>query len=226
MTEQLHENQVNQQVLEQVPVAVPEKKKSNTKLFIVISLIAISLITVGIYAGMQIGKKQIPVVLPTAPPPEVRPTTSPNSIPNETGSWKTYTDSNLNYSFQYPPTSCELQRSFGDTTFAICYLPKGSDGGSKHNNGYVISHGFISESQLSLMGVTYCDASPNDSSRCESFKIGKVTASIDWGTGGDASANAWISRSNGGMVTFDLQPVTAESKEILEQILSTFKFLD
>ncbi|MBI3443561.1 hypothetical protein HY008_02735 [Candidatus Woesebacteria bacterium] len=142
----------------------------------------------------------------------------------ETVNWKTYTDSNLNYSFQYPPPSCELQRFAGDTSFAICYLPKGSDGGSKHNNGYVISLGFISKSQLSVMGVTYCGAYPNDSSRCELFNMGKVTASIDWGTGGDASASILIGHPNGGIVTFTLQPVMAESKAILKQILSTFRF--
>jgi len=148
----------------------------------------------------------------------------PEAKINETANWKTYTDSNLNYYFQYPPTSCELQRFAGDTTFAICYLPKGSDGGPKHNIGYVISLGFISKNQLSVMGVTYCGAYPNDSSRCELFKMGEVTASIDWGTGADGNASAWIYHRNGGIITFDLQPVTAESKEILKQILSTFKF--
>ena len=151
-----------------------------------------------------------------------RTTTNQNTT---TRNWKTYTDSNLNYSFQYPPTSCELQRVAGDTTFAICYLPKGSDGGSKHNNGYVISLGFISKNQLSVIGVTYCGAYPNNSSRCELFKMGEVTASIDWGTGADGNASAWISHRNGGIITFDLQPVTSESKGILKQILSTFKFL-
>ena len=146
------------------------------------------------------------------------------SSQDETVNWETYTESNLNYSFQYPPASCELQRMLGDTSLALCYLPKGSDGGAKHNNGYVITLGFISQSQLSVMGITYCGAYPNDSSRCELFKMGKVTASIDWGTGGDANASAWIDHPNGGIVTFALQPVTAESKAILKQILSTFKF--
>lgn len=207
------------------PIPAVPKKKPNV-LLIVVLLIVILLFVAGVaYAGMQISRKQTPVVLPTAPPPEVRPTeASSTSISDETGSWKTYTDSNLNYSFQYPPTSCELQRSAGDTTFALCYLPKGSDGGPKHNNGYVISHGFISESQQRLMGATYCDGSFNDSSRCEFFEIGEVTASIDWGTGGDGSANVRISHPNGGIITFTLQPVTAESKEILKQILSAFKF--
>ncbi|MBI2635047.1 MAG: hypothetical protein HYW79_00680 [Parcubacteria group bacterium] len=152
------------------------------------------------------------------------PVAQQSPTPDKTVNLKTYTDSNLNYSFQYPPTSCESQRELGDTSLALCYLPKGSDGGAKYNNGYVITLGFISQSQLSVMGITYCSAYPNDSLRCESFKIGKVIASIDWGTGADDSASAWISHPNGGVVTFNLQPVTSESKEILKQILSTFKF--
>ncbi|MDP2860188.1 MAG: hypothetical protein Q8N98_00575, partial [bacterium] len=52
----------------------------------------------------------------------------PTAKPEETADWKTHTDSNLNYSFQYPPTSCEPQRKLGDTSLVLCYLPKGSDG--------------------------------------------------------------------------------------------------
>ncbi len=200
-------------------ITVPQPK--NSKSFLWFSLgILVTLIIIGI--GYFIYKNQANTSTQPIPTPIA------NSIPtpDPTANWKTYTDSNLNYSFQYPPTSCELQRFVSDSSFAICYLPKGSDGGSKNNNGHVISLGFISQNQLNVMGITYCGAYPNDSLRCESFKMGKVTVSIDWGTGGDANANAWISHPNGGIVTFALQPVTAESKVILKQILSTFKFLD
>ena len=177
----------------------------------IILVIGIVVILVGVVGYFAFVKKSEPVG-------QQSPT------PDKNINWETYTDSNLNYLLRYPPTTCELQRFAGDTSFAVCYLPKGSDGGTKHNDGYVISLGFISESQLNVMGITYCGAYPNDSSRCESLKMDKVTASIDWGTGADASASAWISHPNGGIVTFNLQPVTAESKEILKQIFSTFKF--
>ena len=191
----------------------------------VILILLIVVILVGAVGYFAFVKKSEPIAQqsPTPTPTQTQKPVSPTLTPDKTVNLKTYTDSNLNYSFQYPPTSCELQRELGDTSLALCYLPKGSDGGAKHNNGYVITLGFISQSQLNVMGITYCGAYPNDSSRCELFKIGKVTASIDWGTGGDASASAWISHPNGGMVTFDLQPVIAESKEIFKQILSTFR---
>lgn len=183
----------------------------------------ILLLGVGIVTGILLGK-QIYSQPSMAPSP--LPISQPTPTPDLTANWKTYTDSKLNYSFQYPPTTCELQRSIGDTSFAICYLPKGGDGGPKNNNGYVITLGFISQSQLNVMGITYCGAYPNDFSRCESFKIGKFTASIDWGTDSEARASALISHPKGGIVTFNLQPVTSESKEMLKQILSTFKFID
>ena len=188
-------------------------------IILVVMIVVILVCAVGYFAftkKSELVAQQSPTPTPTQTQRPVSPT------PDKNVNWKTYTDSNLSYSFQYPPPTCELQRFTGDTSFAICYLPKGSDGGLKHNNGYVISLGFISQSQLEVMSIAYCD--PNDSSRCESLKIGKVTASIDWGTGTDASASAWISHPSGGVVTFNLQPATAESKKILKQILSTFKF--
>ena len=188
----------------------------------IILIVVIVVILVGAVGYFSFVKKSEPVAQ-QSPMPIPTQTQKPLSpTPNKNVNWKTYTDSNLNYSFQYPPTTCELQRFAGDTSFVICYLPKGRGGGPKNNNGYVITLGFISQSQLNVMGITYCGAYSNDSSRCESFKMGKVTASTDWGTGADASA--WISHPNGGIVTFNLRPVTAESKEILKQILSTFKF--
>lgn len=162
----------------------------------------------------------------TGPNCEFAPCLTTAQNQTETADWKTYTDSNLNYSFQYPPTACELQRVLGDNTFSVCYFFKGSDGGSKHNNGYIISLDFISKNQLSLMGETYCATYPNNTSRCELFKTDKITTSIDWGTGTDGKANVRVSHPNGGIITFNLQPVPSESKEVLKQILSTFKFLD
>lgn len=198
-------------------------QKGFANIVLVIMIVVILIGAVGYFAFV---KKSEPIApqSPTPTPTKTQKAISPTPTPDKNVSWKTYADSNLNYSFQYPPTTCELQRFAGDASFALCYLPKGSDGGAKHNNGYVITLGFISQSQLSVMGITYCDAYPNDSLRCESFKIDKVTASIDWGTGANGNASAWISHPNGGIVTFTLQPITAESKEILKQILSTFKF--
>ena len=141
----------------------------------------------------------------------------------------------LKYEFRYPPNWLEPSRELGDTSFAIGYSTK--DG----SETYWITLGFISQAQLSVMGITYCAANPNDTSRCESIKIGGVASIIDWGLvvtftkitkegkeeqSVQTKASAWIPHSNGGIVTLELQPVIPESKEIFYQILSSFKFLN
>ncbi len=101
MTEQTQEITQPIEPIQQVPVE--SKKKSNLPA-IVILLVVILLVGVGgVYAGMQISKKQTPVVMPTAPPPEVRPTeTLPTPISDETASWKTYKNEEDGFEFKYP----------------------------------------------------------------------------------------------------------------------------
>lgn len=152
--------------------------------------------------------------------------------------WKTYTNNNLGISFQYPPNHIEPQRDIGSTGFVIGYPLEGGMIG-KNVNTYWITFGYISQTQLNTMGVTYCGGT-NDTSRCESKQIGGVDSMIDWGIpiettqigdGGkeekitQLQAFFMIPHPNGGRVTFELQPVVPESKEIFNQILSTFKFL-
>ena len=161
-------------------------------------------------------------------------------VSDQHNGWEAYKDDKLKFEFQYPPFSCEVQRAIGDTSFVACYLPKGQNGGPKGTIGaYTVSLGFISQEQLNVMGVTYCGAYPNDSSRCESLKIGGVNSIIDWGINvpittydsagkekesSEVRASVWIPHPGGGIVTFVLQPVIPESKTVLYEILSTFRF--
>lgn len=152
----------------------------------------------------------------------------------KSGKWITYKNTELGYEFSYPATWSIPQTTSG-TPFTIQY----HDFSSQNNNFYTITLGFISQAQLNLMGITYCGAYPDDTSRCESMKIGGANSTIDWGIivpitriikegkeGKDTQikASAWIPHPNGGIVTFELQPVTPESKESFYQILSTFRF--
>lgn len=156
-------------------------------------------------------------------------------VEDETADWKVYRNDELKYEFRYPPNWLKPSRVEGDTSFVIGYpLKDGSE-------TYWVTLGFISQTQLSVMGVTYCAANPNDTSRCEPIKIGGVNSIIDWGLvvpftkitkegkeeqSIQMKANAWIPHSNGGIVTLELQPVVPESKETFYRILSIFKFLD
>ena len=164
---------------------------------------------------------------------------------NEIATWKTYRDSTLKYEFLYPPNPLEPSRAEGDTSFVVGYpikeeyrndplIAKSAD------KTFWITLGYISQSQLNVMGVTYCGAYPDDVPRCESSKIGGVNSMIDWGItvpftritkeGREVQdmqikASVWIPHPNGGVVTFELQPVGPESKAVFHKILSTFKFL-
>jgi len=100
-------------MIEQTP-EVPEKQTEPETVpvcnkpccqYITILLVVIGLLFVvgAVYTGMQISKKRTPVVLPTAPPPEVRPIeASPTSIPDETANWKTYSNQKYGFEFKYP----------------------------------------------------------------------------------------------------------------------------
>lgn len=98
MTELMQENQSD---LSQTPVAVGKKKVN--PLTIVVLLIVILLVGVGgIYAGMQISKKQTPI--PLVSQPTIIPTkfVQPTSVSDETANWKTYTNTKYGFEFMYP----------------------------------------------------------------------------------------------------------------------------
>jgi len=90
---------------------------------------------------------------------------------------------------------------------------------------YTIRPGFISENQLALIGVTYCQANQDDTPRCENFSNDQgVSALIDWGDAG-GPANVMINHPEGGMVTIDLSPKTEESINAFRFVFSSFKFI-
>lgn len=118
MEEKIPENQANQVDLGQTPVTVEKNKVSPVT--IVILLIVILLVGVGgVYAGMQISKKQTPVPLVSQstiiPTSFVQPTTILTSIPTQvvqptiiptsdaTANWKVYTNKDFSFAIKYPP---------------------------------------------------------------------------------------------------------------------------
>ena len=155
--------------------------------------------------------------------------------------WQTSRNDRLHYEFRFPPHFSLPQSELGDTSetgFTIGYPPTGAKG---PKDLYWITQGYISPSQLSTMGITYCGAYPNNAPRCELRKVGGVVATIDWGIdvpitlldeGGtgkhivhQTKASVWIPHPTGGVITFELQPVVPEARAAFEQILSTFRFI-
>ena len=151
----------------------------------------------------------------------------------ETANWEIYRNEELKYEFRYPPNWIEPSRAEGDNTFSIGYALKDGSG------TYSITVGFLGN----LLFGSYCGEHSEDTSRCESGKIGGSSSMIDWEW--DKSVPYTKIDEEGklvkntqtktmafifhyptyGLVTFELQPVVPESKETLKQILSTFRFL-
>lgn len=133
----------------------------------------------------------------------------------DTSNWKTYTNNEQAYQFKYPEDwmvgadesrPFTLIQSAGELEWSL-----------------VVN--YTSKDQLGLMGITYCGDHLEDKARCERFKISDlITAGIDWGEGLGNNAYATIGHPQGGVVSFDLKPVSPENKQLFYKILSTFKF--
>ncbi|MFH0937443.1 MAG: S26 family signal peptidase [Candidatus Daviesbacteria bacterium] len=149
--------------------------------------------------------------------PTLTPTPAQNS--DETVNWKTYKNIELKYEFKYPSNWEEAQYDDGVN-------PKLASGIKHQNDGelWIVIMGYLTEEELSRMGASAC-AVLKDENRCESRQLNEdITAMIDWGLKEWNYAFVSIRDPKGGEVTFTLKPVIPETKNILNQILSTFKF--
>src|SRR3989344_3439634 len=73
----------------------PSTQKPKSKLFLLLAISAVGLLSAGVgyYAALQ--QKNIAYVLPSAAPQVV-------STPDQTANWKTYTNKEVDFSFKYP----------------------------------------------------------------------------------------------------------------------------
>lgn len=202
------------------PVIDKPIKKSRIPL-IIISLIIILLLCGGvivIYKNRIITNEK-----PISPSPTLtQPTTTPTPTTDSLSDWKTYTDMKDNYSFKYPGDWKLFIEQSLPPIYNLSYLNK------TDNKNWVIEIRLIPQDRLSLMGVTYCGAYPEDKSRCEYMILNNINVLIDWGikVNNENTAVVSIPYVNKGVIDITLTPVNPETKKILYQILSTFKFLD
>jgi len=84
----------------ETPQSTPDTCCSHPKSHpIILLLLAILLITVGIYAGMQLEKRKVNVWVE---PPLTEITPEPTKITDPTTTWKTYTNTKYGFQFKYP----------------------------------------------------------------------------------------------------------------------------
>ncbi len=98
------------QPLHQSPPVTPPSKSINWSIFL-FTVLELVVVTVSVFAGIQIGKNQTPnkqpiVVQPTASPTQtaVNPTIQlvANPTTHQTANWKTYENTRFKFSFRYP----------------------------------------------------------------------------------------------------------------------------
>ncbi|OGI60500.1 hypothetical protein A2641_03125 [Candidatus Nomurabacteria bacterium RIFCSPHIGHO2_01_FULL_37_25] len=155
---------------------------------------------------------QTPTVSPTSPQTKPVTTTVQNPVVNK---WKTFQNSRFAFQFEYP-TEWSVLDKLDD--------PYGVNFWLTEKNSAAVIMDVESGINLSVMGVSYCGAYPQDK-RCESLKTesdGYVT--IDWNVSG--GANAMFSSQNDTYgVSFTLHKINSDTKAIFKKVLSTFKFL-
>lgn len=130
---------------------------------------------------------------------------------DETADWQTYRNENLGIEFKYPQD---------------WILNESKDKIQDKKDKLIIS---ISTGNSAVLGISYCDAYPGDK-RCETVRIDNTHAlMIDWGNwnspeGGNAFASTQLNGERVLFITF--HRTNTSTKEIFNQILSTFKFIE
>lgn len=143
-----------------------------------------------------------------------RPTPTPAPIDNLLN-WKTYTNSALEVEFKYP----------NDWTVQEDPLTLANPA-----NRLTIT---IVSFNPNIVGISYCEAYPKDSPRCEQLTISDgATVFIDWGEKDSPVTNAMFAITDGSGVSVALETnpdiparlmLTAEDKDFFRTFLSTFK---
>jgi len=188
------------------------KKKFNFKI-IAILLIVILLITGGVYARMQIGKRQMagglqPKATPTLIP---QPTQIPTLIPtpDETANWKIYTNSLLSYSVKYPQNWLLLDLTEGKQ-IEIYYQPDKTKSVGEILIEEIDDSSYNRElgSKQATKGILIGDSN----AKCKTDDVEKT-----W---------CYLTFNSKYLSILIVKEKDQEYNKIIDQILSSFKFLD
>lgn len=148
-------------------------------------------------------------------PTQTPPTDTPPAQTNAGGEWKIFKNNRFTFQFGFPAEWSVLDQL--DNAYGVDFW-------STENNMATRIMYVNSGINLSVIGISYCGAYPQDK-RCESLKTESgVYATIDWGVNGTASA-MFSSQDGTDGASFTLNKVNSETKNIFRKILSTIKFI-
>ena len=147
------------------------------------------------------------------------PPPTPQQEVLDTSNWQTYRNDKFGFEVKYPK-----DWSISDGEFHGLFRLQKSD----QSVGITI----ISLDPTALE-ESYCEAYPNDSSRCERFTTSVLTGIIDWG---EDMKNAYILVENPkaehgfsfniGLEVLSIETIGEELKKFFRTFLSTFRFIE
>lgn len=156
-----------------------------------------------------------------APTAAITPKLTPAPIvKNETADWKTYRNEEYGFEVKFP-SDLVLQKKTGEAYISF--------EGKFEEKSYFLNFGYISQSALDRMGISYCGENLDDP-RCENFILNNLHFLIDWNIeteGAFTQSRAEIIKPDGGMIIISiLHSPSQDIKLFFKQILSKFKFIN
>ena len=144
----------------------------------------------------------------TIPTPTPTPTYA--ITPTETAGWQTHRNERFGFEFQYPE-----DWTIGESSIGVLELtdPRG------------VKNISISSFDEGTRGITYCEAYPRDTPRCEQNRVDDLYGLIDWGVD-TTTANALFDSLFVTLTVQRPQQIDSETKEMFRAFLSTFQFIE
>jgi len=213
----------------QIPDFQPKPNYLKTIIFSVLVIITLGLITYLIFQNQKLQKQ---VLNPPAsltfqvPSPTSKPLSSISISPDEMEGWKTYENDKFGFTFLYPQDLIlyDQLKQIGDNLLLQNYQDKPNRTESSNDFQLVLSVG--KDDGKSLEDYPKLWETELGKLSSEKISVGNVSAIKGFsGQKNHAVPTVWL-KNNGYLYTFQLSTPTSNTKQLFDQILSTFKFLD
>lgn len=187
------------------PKALPAQAGKPYPLYAIFPLLVLVLLACTVYFTYQNYqlRKQISQ-------PQTQPSPTPTATPDETANWKTYTNSEFNFSFMYPPDWTKRENTPTSENLMIVFLNNPTIGTFQIQEGYLADG--IDKPNIRF---EYKDA----------VLSGKKVKLQNMYADNQLRQKTYEAKNNDKTIAILLNPETKENFEKLDQILSTFKFL-